>query len=190
MIEVSDYQIFLNHISSLKETSKDTSGPIDIYMCNDVRNVIDFDGVKTEYTNNLGLSEEVASSFDALAFDPYNLRFIEFKNGGMKNEKKGIKNKIRDSLLIFCDITKKDISYIRANMDFILVYNGEKNPIPNQIIRELQPELSERDQIGDYFTRKARKHFIRFDLDRFQSLYFKTVYTVTPDQFSKMLAGN
>ncbi len=35
--------------------------------------------------------------------------------------------------MIFCDITKKDASYTRSNIDFVLVYNESANPLPNQI---------------------------------------------------------
>lgn len=51
---------------------------------------------------------------------------IEFKNGDMKSEKRRVKDKIRDSLLLFCDITEMRIAETRKAMDFILVYNIEK----------------------------------------------------------------
>lgn len=184
MNDLLSYDVFSQNISNIKDVSKDDSNPKNIiYMSESLKEVIDFDQVKTLYTNDLGLSEEVANSFDALALDDEFFAFIEFKNGKMKNEKQSVKNKIRDSLLIFCDITKKDISFTRNNMVFILVYNGDKNPLPNQ----LQDESSSRVGIGRHMAQKAKKEFVLFDLKRFERLYFKKVHTYTTEQFKEYL---
>lgn len=95
MNNLRSYDIFNRNISNIKEVSKDDSNSHNIiYMSDSLKEVVDFDKVKTKYTNDLGLSEEVANSFDALAFDDESLTFIEFKNGNMKNEKKVSKIKL------------------------------------------------------------------------------------------------
>lgn len=45
----------------------------------------------------------------------------------MKNAKADVIHKLKDSLLIFCDIFNANISFTRKNALFILVYNEEKN---------------------------------------------------------------
>ena len=53
---------------------------------------------------------------------------LEFKNGQMQNGKiYNVYNKIYDSLLMFNDIVKENISFCRQNVYFVLVYNEEKN---------------------------------------------------------------
>ena len=189
MINTSDYELLNIKKISLRDASFDPSN--DEYMTNSDIEVINFDTVKTLYTNKLNLSEEVAKSFDALLLEPQQPIFIEFKNGKMKNEKNAVKNKIRDSLLMFCDITKTDISFTRENMDFILVYNEEKNPLPNQLKQETtKPNVSEmtnRVKIGEFFASKASVEFILFDLERFQKLYFRKVKTLTQSQFEEYI---
>ena len=129
MKKLCEYAVFGSHRSTLKEDSIDNSEPGHIcYMTESERETINFDGVKTEYLNQRGLSEENAKSVDSLLEKDGILYMIEFKNGNMKSEKSRVKIKIRDSLLIFCDIVKENISFTRENMDFILVYNEEKNP--------------------------------------------------------------
>ena len=85
---------------------------------------VNFDKFKTKYTNDLRLSEECAASADALLQTDTGLAFVEFKNGKVNN--RNVKDKIRDSLLLFCDFTQKTISYTREHVDFIVVYNEER----------------------------------------------------------------
>ncbi|WP_107839677.1 hypothetical protein [Metasolibacillus meyeri] len=135
MINIEDFPIFQNNLLSLKELSKDDGDKNNIiYMTNSEVLAVDFDQVKTQYTNELGLSEEVASSCDAITYHANHITFVEFKNGNMKNAKANVKSKIKDSLLIFCDITNTKIIDTREKVDFILVYNQEKNPASNQEI--------------------------------------------------------
>ncbi len=94
MIKIEDYKIFADNISTLKETSKDkNNNESEEFMTSSKLEAINFDGVKNTYTNKLGLSNESASSFDALAFINNNGLFIEFKNGNMKNEKQNVQKK-------------------------------------------------------------------------------------------------
>ena len=184
MINLEDYKIFKDSKKSLKELSKDDSNNDKIeFMTESEIEVIDFDSVKTKYTNELQLSEETAKSVDALTETCDGLAFVEFKNGNMKNEKAKVKEKIRDSLLLFCDITNKTVSYTREKMDFVLVYNIEKNPLPNQVAKNEVRDSVSREAIAKYFLSMANKELIRFDLERFQTLYFKNVHTYSKAEF-------
>lgn len=181
MNELIEIQIFKDNIDTIREVSFDVENKV--HMIDSDVNVVNFDKVKTKYANNLKLSEEVSASVDALGFTEDSWVFIEFKNGKMQNEKRQIKVKIKDSLLIFCDIAKKNISETRKRMDFVLVYNEKLNPLPNQITREVQASTEARDKIGKYFMKKANKELILYNLENFQTLYFKAVHTYTENEF-------
>lgn len=188
MINWKKYKIFSDNISTLKEISKDDSKKDDIhYMTESLKEAVNFDDVKTVYTNGLQLSEETAASVDGIFEAGDRLVFVEFKNGDMGNQKRKVKDKIRDSLLLFCDVTGKQIADTREWMEFVLVYNINKNPIPNQLARERVQESQSRVDIAKYFTAKAQKEFIRFDLEKFKTLYFKEVHTYSEDEFKEYL---
>ena len=188
MIDWEIQKIFTNNSSTLKKISRDDSDKEKIeYMTESERPAVDFDAVKTEYTNSLNLSEENADSVDGMFEANGSLVFVEFKNGNMKNEKAKVKSKIRDSLLIFCDITKTRIDDTRKIAEFILVSNLNKNPLPNQLKKRSVQESQSRVNIAKYLCQKAGKEFIRFDLERFQTLYFKAVHTYSKDEFEKYL---
>lgn len=188
MIDISKYKIFSSNMSNLKELSKDDSDRAKIvYMTESLKEAVSFDDVKTEYANGLKLSEESASSVDGVFENHEHLVFVEFKNGKMKGETRKVKDKIRDSLLIFCDITGQQIQNTRKWLEFVLVYNIDKNPMPNQLERELVQESNSRTEIAKYFSGKAKKEFVRFDLEKFKTLYFKEVHTYSTDEFEHYL---
>ena len=186
-MNLDDYKIFANNKNTLKELSKDNSVQDNIqYMTESFKEAVDFDKVKSVYVNTLGRSEDNAASVDALLFLPENVVFIEFKNGKVNN--RNIKDKIRDSLLLFCDITEKNISVTRQEAEFILVYNLEKNPLPNQLKKEVIQPSSSRVDIAKYISKKGGKEFILFDLERYQGLYFKKVHTYSKQEFEDFLS--
>lgn len=175
MKKLCEYAVFGSHRSTLKEDSIDNSEPGHIcYMTESERETINFDGVKTEYLNQRGLSEENAKSVDSLLEKDGILYMIEFKNRNMKSEKSRVKIKIRDSLLIFCDIVKENISFTRENMDFILVYNEEKNP------------KRSKTEITRILSEKAGEPYCLFELDRFSNLYFRKAHTWTQKEFEEL----
>lgn len=174
-MKIEDYPIFSDHRDTLKEMSKDTSLDQPQYMTERTEEAVNFDLVKRAYTNHLGLSEETASSCDSLAFLPAGSVFIEFKNGKVKPA--DVKTKIRDSLLIYGGIAGQSISDTRTQMEFVLVYNGEKNPDKSR----------SRTAIIAHLANKADTEHILFDLERFQTLYFMAVHTYTPEEFEKYL---
>lgn len=154
MIQLNDYPIFNENKASLKETSMDDSDPSAVsYMTESSLEVINFDQVKRRYTNALGLSENNAASVDAVIPFSQHIAFVEFKNGKVNN--RNVKDKLRDSLLLFLDITGKTAAYARNHLDFILVYNLEKNPLPNQYTKGILQESPSRIAIAEHFSRKA-----------------------------------
>lgn len=184
MIDIKSIDILNHAMCSLRDTSKDNHDGNDIFLTDSMISVVNFDEVKNEYVKELK-AKEVPSSNDALYANGKDLFFIEFKAGDVPRKVFDIRRKIFESLLIFTDIVNVGISYTRANMSYILVYNEEKNPLSEKEQREMQNSQSRVD-IGTYFwEKKAKKHYIRFDLERFERLYFKNVYTVTQTEFEK-----
>ncbi len=147
------YALFADHKSTLKECSGDNSDGSTIkFMTESQIEAVNFDKFKTKYTNDLRLSEECAASADALLQTDTGLAFVEFKNGKVNN--RNVKDKIRDSLLLFCDFTQKTISYTREHVDFIVVYNEEKNPLPNQYKKQTNTDAPSRLKSADIFLER------------------------------------
>ena len=183
-IQYDNLEIFKNNMSSFMETSKDTDSETIKYMTQSDIEVINFDQVKDDYIKDMKLSNTPCSS-DALYISKNGeLYFVEFKNGLMKKDKVyNVYNKIYDSLLIFNDITGKNISFCREHVNFILVYNESKNPYKTD---EVSMEDSPKARIGKYFISKANKRYIRFDLERFKKIYFRDVFTYTETEFENL----
>lgn len=186
MIDLALYPILRENRESLKNTSKDDSDPNDIqYMTFSEMNVINFDLVKRYYVNGLNLSENAITSVDAVVQIENKILFVEFKNGGVNN--RNIKDKARDSLLVFLGIIGKDITFSRSNIDFIVVYNLQKNPLPKQVRKGQLQETPSKVDIADYFMKKGGKEFIRFDLERYEKLYFRKIHTYSKEKFEEYL---
>lgn len=135
--------INLNHPEfeiTLKEASKD--GTNNEYMTDSEKIVIDFDKVKDKYTQCFRPADTPASN-DVLAKKDDQFYFIEFKNGSVN--KYNIMKKIYDSLLIFMDIQDKNISFTRENVNFILVYDYEKNKI--EINKEIEKRKRQQNKL-------------------------------------------
>lgn len=180
-------EIFKRNLSTLKETSFDKDGIVKEYMTESQIQVADFDGVKNDYIRNMKLSGTPCSN-DALYMDQTGKYvFIEFKNGSMsKRQVYNVYNKIYDSLLMLNDIIGKSISFSRENVDFILVYNEAKNSNKEEDKdKRNEQELSSKVAIGKYFSQKAKKKFIRFDMEKFQRIYFREVFTYTENEFEE-----
>lgn len=186
MIDLNSYEIFSESRQSLKETSKDDSNSQDIqYMTTSEMEVINFDLVKMKYANALDLSEESATSVDAILPFRDGIIFLEFKNGIVNN--RNIKDKARDSLLIFLGIIKKSIEYSRRYIDFVVVYNAEKNPLSSQEKKRRLQETPSRVSIATCLMNKAGEEFVRFDLERYKTLYYRNIHTYTKDNFDRYL---
>ena len=184
MINVDEIQIFNNNKATLKETSKDNHDGVDTFMTTSTLDAVDFDAVKDEYIKEMNLVEAPKSN-DALFIGRNGeFYFIEFKNGVMKDKKiYDIRLKIFDSLLIFSDIVGEGISFTRKSLSYILVYNEKKNSSNGETNSNTQISHS-RELIAKYFIEsKAKKKYIRFNLERFEKLYFKNVFTYTEEEF-------
>lgn len=189
MINLDSYSVFAENKTTLRETSRDDSDAANVeYMTDSDREAVNFDLVKRGYANGLGLSEECAASVDAIVPFQENIAFIEFKNGKVNN--RNVKDKARDTLLIFSDITGQNISDTRRYTDLIVVYNSEKNPLPNQMKKGFLQETPSRIAIGEYFSSKAQKELILFDLEKYQRIYFRKVHTYTKEKFETYLEVN
>ena len=145
-------------------------------MCKSDLQVINFDDVKTAYLNDLGLSEEKAKSVDAIADGKDNITYlIEFKNGNVKYEKEGIPIKIRDSILMMCDICNCDISDTRKDVVFILVYNEVQSQLPWETKRMLGG------------TRLSGRPIPFLGLDKAEGFIVKKAFMLTAQQFENKI---
>lgn len=165
-MRILDFKIFNNCLTTLKQTSKTAK----VYMVESKIKAVDFDKVKENYCSLCSCPDNMPKSVDAVIENKDRIVFIEFKSGKLNKELGNLKHKIKDSLLIFCDITNKNISFTRENVDFILVFDKEKN------------KDSFRD-ISDHFIEKSANKNIYFGLHAFKSLYFKNVYTFDVEEF-------
>ena len=183
MLDIHNIEILRSSVCSLKETSKsDPDGSV-FYMTESLLDVVNFDVVKDKYIAALAVPEAPKSNDAFYASEAGEMYFIEFKSGVISREKTfEIRLKIFDSLLILTDIAKVDISDTRQSLSYILVYNETKNPRIENEKEELQVSPS-RTEIAKHISKKGQKEFIRFSLERFQTLYFKNVFTVTEEEF-------
>lgn len=159
--------------TTLKQTSYDDAKKE--YMTESEYPVIDFDAVKEAYLLNKGAKIEELKSADALVNCAQKIVFIEFKNGSMKNEKKGVKEKMKDSMFILVDLLDSTIEYVRSNVAFVVVYNKEKNP-------RSSPSM---DIFSDIVSKLGHDRICRFGFDNYRKLYFNNIITYNYEQFNK-----
>lgn len=189
MIHLSDYVIFKNHMSTLKDTSIDEhdKGTV-LYMTESDFPAVNFDDVKKEYVEHLGL-KEVPKSNDALLEDGKGkVVFVEFKNGYMDKVKQfGVRKKIYDSTLIFTDIVSIGISSMRTFVEYILVYNESANydTIADKN-KYVQPSASF-DEFAKSVSSMAKTEYVAFGVNIFKNYCFKEVHTYTEKEFESYL---
>ena len=187
MINIDNYEILKNNLSTLKEISKDDSETIAKYMTQSTLSAINFDGVKTEYLKSFHLSDELAKSCDGLlCFNDKDI-LIEFKNGESIKPSE-IKIKIKESLLLLTAIiTPNEIAEIKNKGIFILVYNKDKNPITTQEIKQKGiQESPSRDSLIKYSLKIGGKEFIRYGLEKFEK-YFNKIHTYCQEEFEEYI---
>jgi len=187
MININNYEILKNNLSTLKEISKDDSETIVEYMTKSILPVVNFDGVKTEYLKSFHLSDELAKSCDGLLCLNNKDILIEFKNGKTIKPSE-IMIKIKESLLLLTAIiTNKEILEIKNKGEFILVYNRNKNPITTQEIKQKDiEEVPSSQYIKQYIFKKSGKEFIRYGLEEFKK-YFNEVHTYCQQDFEEYI---
>lgn len=169
MMNLSDVPQFSPQ-KTLKEISFDKANQE--YMTHSSLIAVDFDRVAINYEKRWKLICNRPASVDALYFDQDYQFFIEFKNGNITNEVKKVKQKIRDSILMFCDITNTNMAYTRKNITFILVYNEDK---------------PSRTHIKNHFSKKAMEPLVRFGLGVYAGSHFSQVYTLTKNEFNQFI---
>lgn len=172
-------KIFTKNQSTLRNTSYDDNNSE--YMTELEVPVIDFDNVKEQYLQSIGCQDESLTSVDALLLKANCNVFIEFKNGSLakKEVRLGVYSKIQDSLLMLCDITDSHISQLRQCMDFVLVYNEEKNQSKSD---------KGKDYINDRLMKLGRKEFVRFGMRRYDRVYFRKVHTYNVEKFEEYIS--
>lgn len=189
MIDLTQYDIFNRNLSDLKTTSIDTSKTPAVYMTDSTLSAINFDEVKNEYVKPLGLSE-VPKSNDALfATNDGTIIFVEFKGGVMSENKKfGVRKKIYDSVLIFCDIVSEKISTLRNCAEYILVYNEDVNSAIESPEQPKVQQSSSYDNIVQSISGLAKTEHVRFGVNIFKNYCFKNVHTYTKAEFKNFLS--
>ena len=172
--------LFRNHMKSLKEISYDDDN--EKYMTQSMALAISFDDAIKDYLKAHDCPNETLKSVDAIAEFNKKPVFIEFKNGVLDSKETKIKipAKIKDSLLVFGDIANCTINYTRESVEFILVYNLDKNP---------RKPINFREMINGHIQRYAKTQNIRFGLGKYKNLYFKEVRTYSADEFGEFLSN-
>lgn len=187
MINIDDFEIFNENITSLKETSKDDSNKEVMTEC--LVQAVNFDKVMKNFCNK-NLTTRLKSIDALLNCNDKEITFIEFKNGHINNNKDPykIKEKIYNSVLVLSIITDKTVSEIKNCTNFILVYNNKKNQEETEKggKKDRYNDSPSRDSIENKISSFANRNFIRFGLDMFESYCFKTVNTYTEDEFEEI----
>lgn len=164
---------------TLHSLSEDTANHV--CMTDSKVRALDFDKIKTHYTQLFNISEEDTNSVDAVL--PFMIApgaktqycFVEFKNGDFIN--KEVRDKARDSFLIFCDLERMKISEARNSSLFILIYNPDK------------VEINRREKIHYHQIKKRAGHpYAYFDLTPLY-LHFSDVEVCTSEEFNGLVGG-
>lgn len=204
MTEIKDKvetDIFIDNKKPLFEVSKDSSDKenpvymvgIDEDISKDI--VIDFDDVKTAFCKKFHKSNEVFKSADALLYSEVKnkLIFVEFKNGKVKE----VKTKLKDSLLVFSNIVDVDLKFCRKYLEYIVVYNYEKNKqyVEQEYRKEGQNKSQSlnREYIEGFVKplfRLAKDEIILWDLKLMKDICVSEVHTYTVDEFIKYYSKN
>ncbi len=159
---------------TLKETSKDTSRNPEEFMTDNKIRVIDFDLVKNNYLKERKLFEDNAKSVDALyRLDNELLCMTEFKNGDFYASE--IIEKALSSVLMFCDISGKDLDYMRNNAVFVLVYNGDRKKVQTRQI------MAQRK------AHRAKEKYSIFGLEHLYGFCFKNIVEIEKDEFDESI---
>lgn len=191
---------FSGHVTDLRFTSVDKSRVDggEAYLTNLRIPAVDFDSVKDEYhrVSLGGLPSEQPKSVDAILFsDNGSPVFVEFKNDRIDIKTQyGLRGKLYDSVIIYCDVMRVSPSDLRDEGSFELVYNETRYSTPD--ISESTNEMHEgggllpsfsREAIARAVCRKAGKQFVRFGLERFKGYCFKDISSVPIKHFMDCL---
>ncbi|MDD7761225.1 MAG: hypothetical protein PT956_01015 [Firmicutes bacterium] len=177
-------ELFRDNIMSLKDISIDNHDPKNPeYMTESEYMAINFDKVKEAYVRTRGIYYHPKSS-DAIVIDDNKITMIEFKNGVIDRELTSeIREKMLNSVLIYCDLEDKSLGFTREHVDYILVYNYKKNPFdPNDKKYRYQMNVY-RDKIKKNIFKKANMRFKQFGLEIYEKYLFNNVLTYSMRDF-------
>jgi len=160
------------------------------YLSNSKLEVIHFDYLTEKHIAGLGCSEKISSTDALFCCNLKNENYlIEFKNGKIARDekenkaiKKNLAAKIVYSLLTYMQLFKKDLSHVKEHLIYILVYNEEKNKA-NQKTRTSVSESLNSHKFWMEDRAKIGIAGIKANLNDFEKLYFKKVYTITETEF-------
>ena len=192
-----EIDIFINNKKSLFDVSLDDSdknNPVNMVdadkdISKDI--VIDFDDVKTDFCSKFHKSNEVFKSADALFYSVVKnkLILVEFKNGNVKD----VKTKLKDSLLVFSNIIDVDLEFCRKYLEYIVVYNYEKNKkyIEQEKDKHRKEEQNKSQSLSKEYIegfvkplfRLAKDEIILWDLELMQDICVSAVHTYSVDEF-------
>lgn len=175
-------KIFKDNLRTLKQISIDNHDKENPSFMTDSEFVcIDFDSVKDDYRDMHGMIVN-PKSIDALIFGKENNTMIEFKNGIVdKRLIQSIIEKMLNSVIMYVDITGESVESVRENMDFILVYNYEKNPFN---IKKYKQNYY-RDMFVRSLSRKAKERYTQFGLFKYEGYIFREIYTYSKKDFKE-----
>ena len=186
--------IFADNKKSLCEVSLDDSDKnYPVYMIDESYEyfhdtVIDFDHFKTAFCKSFAKSNEVFKSADALYLDKVKnkLVFVEFKNGKVK----GIKEKLKDSLLVFSNIATVDLEFCRKHCEYIVVYNYEVN---KKYVEDEKEKLEEKTKsqsvdkeymkFANTISKYAKEELVLWDLNIMKDICVFNIHTYDTDEF-------
>lgn len=160
------------YVCTLKKASMDTTNKKP--MCESSLKVVHFDKIPNVYSRGRGWSG-VPKSNDALYIDiEGKWHFIEFKNGTIQKDE--IYRKLYDSLIMLIEWNViPSFDFVRDNINYILVYNGEK-------YGKIQYSQA-REQNYGYLMKLARQEERLFDIDKFEGYLFNETHTYTQSLF-------
>ncbi|MGX8850966.1 hypothetical protein [Amedibacillus sp. YH-ame10] len=178
--------------ATLKETSFDSIHGE--YMVELQNEVINFDEFMKCYIKSFENHSDPFCSVDTLCKMNGDWCFIEFKNGNLKKTSvmQNISNKIGHSILILLRNEGISIKDFYHNAIFILVYNEDKNRPVNCVENKLDSDeiqySESRNLTVGALTKKAKRNIIKFNMARYESIYFKNVLSLTKKQFENYIS--
>lgn len=190
MIDLTLYDIFNKNLSTLKKTSRDTSTKPYSYMTESLLQVVDFDKSKNQYASTQKMRDCPKSVDAVFQQTDGKIVFVEFKNGYIdRTVEYEIKQKIYDSVLIFCDVVSMDVGTFRQSAEFILVYNEEDNQSAEENKKSTVQFSKSYVDIVSKLGKLANKETVLWKLDFFENYCFSKLHTYNKAEFKQYTDG-
>lgn len=207
--ELLNKDIFIENRSCMKNVSKDDTNDefmTDIDRDFDDKIVIDFDNVKYNFVENIGVKSGCLKSVDSILYSEKldKIIFIEFKNGKIEIPERStsnsrrkreyrkiqienaklkldtIRTKVKDSILICSEILNKSPEFFRENCNFILVYNESRNKciMPDGL------ENNDFNHLASMISDFSQENFHQFNMGILEKICVNEVQTLNVQQFN------